>query len=136
MFSPYLTTQTVDKPTLAPDTAGHHANLLDLFLASCFDQCSAKVLPSLGTSDHSLIYVKLDVNLLISSDVPFHRTILLYNKTSDHTLLMYLSLKTNPLGQIISGFENVIPPKKYQQKPNSQLWFPLECDMALTRNKH
>lgn len=35
-----------DRPTRAPDTAGHHANLLDLFLASCFDQCSAKVLPS------------------------------------------------------------------------------------------
>lgn len=48
------------KHTCVPGIAGHHANLLNLFIISCPDQWADEVLLLLDTSDYSLIYVKVD----------------------------------------------------------------------------
>lgn len=56
----YELTQVVGKPIRVPDTTGHHANVLELFFASCPDQYSVEVLPPVNTSDHSLISAKFD----------------------------------------------------------------------------
>lgn len=56
-FLSLMTWQFVDKPTCIPDIAGHPTNVLDLDLTSCPDQWSTEVLPPLGTSDHSMIYI-------------------------------------------------------------------------------
>lgn len=52
----YKLTQIVDKPSRIPKTR-HCTNI---FLTSCSEKCSAKVLPLLGTADHSLVSVKID----------------------------------------------------------------------------
>lgn len=48
------------------DIGGHRANLLDLFLTSCPDKCSTEELPSMGSSDYSLVYIRIDAKPLIS----------------------------------------------------------------------
>lgn len=70
-----------NKPTYVSNIIGHHANLLNLFLTSFPDKCSAEVLTLLCSSDHSLINVKIDAKPKTSSNVPFHRTIFWYTKT-------------------------------------------------------
>lgn len=56
------------KPSRIPKTR-HCTNI---FLTSCSEKCSAKVLPLLGTADHSLVSVKIGAKSKVS---PFHRTI-------------------------------------------------------------
>lgn len=90
-FITYKLTQIVDKPTCVPDTTGHHISLLDHFLISCPEKCFVEVLPPLGTSDHSLINVKIDGKSKAFPDVPFHRTIFQYTKTDSDSFRSYIT---------------------------------------------
>lgn len=78
------------------------------------DQCSAEVLRPLGTSDHFLVFVKLDAKPKTSSDVPFHRTLYQYNKadcnrfrsyiTEEHPSALYKSKLPGWSHSFLSGF--------------------------------
>lgn len=76
----YELTQIIREPTQVLDKKGHQVNLLSFILTSCPDKCLSKVLPPLGTSDHSLISVQIDAKLKVSPDVPFHGMIFHYAK--------------------------------------------------------
>lgn len=73
-----------------PNTTGHYTNRLGLFLTSCPDKCLSKVLPPLGTSDHSLITVQIDAKPKAYPDVPFHRTIFRYAKADRDSFGSYM----------------------------------------------
>lgn len=58
----------------------HDANILGHVINSYLINVSLNYLPPLSTSDHFLIYVKIDAKPKATSDMPFHRTIYLYTK--------------------------------------------------------
>lgn len=137
----YELIQFVDKFTCILNTAEHHANQLEVFFTSCSNQCSTELLPPLASSDHSLIFVKVDAKPKSTSDVMFHGTIYHHNKASDLTLQKpYFSvLFKGTLSRVASfiskwipsSIEGFIPHKKCQQKANSQPWFMPECTVTL-----
>lgn len=75
----YELTQIVDKSSCFADI-GYPANTLDRVFLTCLDQYSNDVLLPLGTSNLSLIYVKVDAKSESSSNVTFYRTIYQYFK--------------------------------------------------------
>ena len=52
-------TQIVSSPTHIPDRVADGRYLLDLFLCSNPDDCSAKVLPPIDNSDHSVVSISV-----------------------------------------------------------------------------
>lgn len=70
MISPSLMNWSIiiTNPTHVSDIAWHHANLLKPFFTFSPNKCSAEVLPSLDTSDHSLANVKNDAKLKAFSE--------------------------------------------------------------------
>jgi hypothetical protein len=53
--SNYQLTQLIKEPTKIPHVAGHQGYLLDLFLTSCPNKYSTKVVDPLESSDHCVI---------------------------------------------------------------------------------
>ena len=146
----YDLTQIVDSPTRVPDAEGHFANLLDLFLTSSPELCTASVQSPLGTSDHSVVSVKVKSKCKDSSDIPFHRSVFRYAKAdwdnfrsfiSDIPLRDVFRKSASKIAKEISewltlGIAYFIPSKKYQQRPNSQPWFTPECAAAIAHRNH
>ena len=146
----YDLTQIVKSPTRVPDADGHFANLLDLFLTSCPDLCTHSVGSPLGSSDHSVVSVKVLSKCKASSDVPFHRSVFRYAKADWDGFRSFLA--DIPLNSIFKrgpsriakelsdwitvGMECFIPSKKYQQRPNSQPWFTPECASSIAHRNH
>lgn len=97
----------------------------------------------LGTSDHFLIFVTVDAKLKTSSDVLFHRTIYCHHKDVFDiaaSAMMDLRLSSKAgfegwpllfLSEISLVLKALSLTKKYQQEPNNQLWFILECNVTL-----
>lgn len=57
----YKESQIIEEPTHVPDATGYAAFLdLFFFFTSYLEKCSTQLLPSLGTSKHSLVRVKVD----------------------------------------------------------------------------
>ena len=73
-------TQIVSFPTRIPDYGGQEPSLLDLFLTTTPDICSATSYPPLGTSDHVVVSVFVDFKVKSVHDAPFHRTVFSYDK--------------------------------------------------------
>lgn len=76
--------QIFHKPTHVPDTDRQYASLLDLFLSTCRELCSSPVLSPVGSSDHSVVSVKIKTKCNKYSDVPLHRTVYGYSM-ADYT---------------------------------------------------
>ena len=70
----YELKQIIPFPTRVPDTANHFPSLLDLFLTSVPEFCTPTRLPPLGSSDHCVVSVSIDMPSKCSSEVHFHRT--------------------------------------------------------------
>ena len=146
----YELTQIVDKPTRIPDNINHSPNLLDLFLTSCPDLCTATVMSPLGRSDHCMVSVKVDIQCKESSDVPFQRTVFRYSKADWDGFRSFMAdapldaifnsdsseAATSVSDWILAGMEIFIPSKKYQQKSNSQPWFTPGCAAAIAHRNH
>ena len=64
-------TRMVNFPTGIPDCDSLSA-LLDLFLSSDANNCSAMAFPSLGNSDHNVVSVSIDFPSNSQQDAPFH----------------------------------------------------------------
>lgn len=132
--------QIVDKFTCILNTAEHHANQLEVFFTSCSNQCSTGLLPPLASSDHTLIFGKVDAKLKSTSDVMFHGTIYHHNKASDLTLQKpYFSVFFKGTLSSVASFiskwipssiEGFIPHKKLSAK-GKQSWFMPECAVTL-----
>lgn len=71
----YELTQIIEELTPVPNVMWQQANLFNLFLTYCTDECLAKVLPTIGTSDHSLS--SQCPNWFQTNDIP--RFTVLYN---------------------------------------------------------
>lgn len=97
----YELTQIIEEPTQVPDTTGQQANLLDLFLASCPDISSAKVLAPIGMSDHSLVSVQIDSKRITSPDLPCHRIVFCYVEADWGSIWSYM----------MQASSNMLPPK-------------------------
>ena len=146
----YDLTQIVNEPTRVPDSDSQYASLLDLFLTTCPELCSSSVLSPLGSSDHSVVSVKIKTKCYKSSDVPLHRTVYRYTMAdwdSFRTFIADLPLSSmfkKDVSSIVSdltewlivGIDHFIPAKKFQQKPNSQPWFSPECAAAIAHRNH
>lgn len=66
-------------------------NSLNYYLHSTLKSASLKFYPSLGTSDHSQVSFKVDIQPKVSSDVPFHRTIFWYTKADLYSFRFYMA---------------------------------------------
>ena len=146
----YELTQIIDSPTHVPDIIGQYHNLLDLYLTTCPNLCTANVLSPLGRSDHCMVTVAIDVQCKESTDVPFHRTVYRYSKAdwdsfrsfiADAPLDYIFKFRASKAASLITdwvltGMDTFIPHKKYQQKPNSQPWFSPECAAAIAHRNH
>lgn len=87
----YQLTQIIEELTQVWNTMGQLVNLLDLFLITCPDKCSAKVLLSIGMSDHSLVSIQIDSKSMTSLDLPFHRMFFLNAKANLYSLQSYMT---------------------------------------------
>lgn len=96
-FIAYKLTYIVDKPTYVLDITGHHANL-DFFLTSCLDKCSAKVLPPLGSSNYSLINVKIDTKPKVYPLMSYFIRIFWYSKADWDSFRFHIA------GDLLSAF--------------------------------
>ena len=146
----YGLTQIVKGPTRVPDVIGQTANLLDLFLTTVPDKCDSTTSSPLGSSDHSVVVVKIDAKCKESNDAPFHRTVFRYSEADWDSLRLFIAdapissfFKNKPtkIAQLLTewihaGMESFIPSKKYQQRPNSQPWFTPECAAAIAHRNH
>ena len=146
----YGLTQIVKGPTRVPDVKGQTANLLDLFLTTVPDKCDSTTSSPLGSSDHSVVIVKIDATCKGSNDVPFHRTVFRYSEADWDSLRLFIAdapissfFKNKPtkIAKLLTewihaGMESFIPCKKYQQRPNSQPWFTPECAAAIAHRNH
>ena len=146
----YGLTQIVDQTTRVPKNSRERPNLLDLFLTNCPEFCTATVESPLGSSDHSVISVRVDIQCKESSDVPYHRTIYRYSKADWDGFRNFIAdaplealfqgnpseMATSITEWIQTGIDIFIPHKKYQQKPNSQPWFTPECAAAIAHRNH
>ena len=146
----YGLSQIVKEPTHIPDVDGQFHSLLDLFLTSCHDRCVSSVLSPLGSSDHSVVSVKIESKLKETSDVPFHRTVFRYSKADWDSFRSFITDAPLPTifksgackaatyisEWIIDGMNCFIPSKKFQQRPNSQPWFTPECAAAIAHRNH
>ena len=146
----YELTQIIDSPTHVPDIIDQYHNLLDLYLTTCPDLCTATVSSPLGRSDHCMVSVAIDVQCKQSTDVPFHRTVYRYSKAdwdgfrsfiADAPHSYIFKFRASKIASLItdwvlSGMDTFIPHKKYQQKPNSQPWFGPECAAAIAHRNH
>ena len=146
----YGLTQIVDQTTRVPKNSRERPNLLDLFLTNCPEFCTATVESPLGSSDHSVISVRVDIQCKESSDVPYHRTIYRYSKADWDGFRNFIAdaplealfqgnpseMATSITEWIQTGIDIFIPHKKYQQKPNSQPWFTPECAAAICQRNH
>lgn len=106
-----------------------------------------KVLPALGTSDYSLINVKVDFKPKAFPGVPFHRTIFRYPNAVWDSFRCYtaesLSFFKNRVSRtdvlisewIFSDIESFIT-EKYQHKLNCQPWFTPECAAVIAKRIH
>ena len=65
-------TQMVNFPTRIQDCDSYSPALLDFFLCSDTNICSAMVFPSLGNSDHVVVSVSIDFPSNSQQDAPFH----------------------------------------------------------------
>ena len=143
-------TQIVDFPTRIPDCDTHNPALLDLFLTSNPDVCSAEAFAPLGNSDHVVVSVSIDFVISSDRDAPFHRTAFNYTKADwdgfrDH-------LRDVPWDDIFHGgaskaasefsewlqvgVDVYIPNRKYQVKPHSSPWFTPACAAAIAHRNH
>lgn len=86
----YELTQIVDNSSCFTDI-GYPANTLDLVFITCLGQYSNGVLLPLGTSNRSLIYVKVDAKSESSSDVTFYRTIYQYFKADSDSFRSHIA---------------------------------------------
>ena len=70
----YELKQIIPFPTRVLDTANHFPSLLDLFLTYVPEFFTPTRLPPLGSSDHCVVSVSIDMPSKCSSEVPFHQT--------------------------------------------------------------
>ena len=143
-------TQIVDFPTRIPDCDTHNPALLDLFLTSNPDVCSADAFAPLGNSDNVVVSVSIDYVIGSDRDAPFHRTAFDYTKADwdgfrDH-------LRDVPWDDIFRGgaskaasefsewlqvgVDVYIPNRKYQVKPHSSPWFTPACAATIAHRNH
>ena len=66
-------TQIVDFPTRIPDRDDHQPYLLDLFICSNPEKCSASAHPPLGNSDHLVVCVDVELMVNSTNEHPYHR---------------------------------------------------------------
>ena len=104
----------------------------------------------LGTSDHSVVSIRVDARCKESPDAPFHRTIFRYDQAewdnfrsfiADAPLSVFFNKGASEAASYISewildGMDIFIPSKKYQQRPNSQPWYTPECAAAIAHRNH
>lgn len=131
----YDLTWIVDKTTRVPDTMGHLANLIHLFLTSCPEK-NAQIKCYLAWPILTTHWWMLK----LTANWKCHKTIFWYPKVDGDSIRSYIAnllsvFFKNRTASLISewilpGMDNIITKRKYQQKPKSQLWFMPECASA------
>ena len=143
-------TQMVNFPTRIPDCDSHSPALLNLFLSSDANICSAMAFPPLENSDHVVLSVSIDFPSNSQRDAPFHRIAYDYSRADwdglrDH--LRYVPwediFKLGASAAAIEfcewvqvGIDVYIPQRKYQIKPHSSPWFSAACAAAIVHRNH
>ena len=123
----------INFPTRIPDCDSHSPALLDLFLSSDASICSTMPFPPLGSSDHVVISVSIDLPINSKQDTPFHRVAYDYSCADWDGLCDHL--RNVPWEDIFNlsasaassefcewvqvGIDEFIPHRKYQVKPHS-----------------
>ena len=143
-------TQIVDFPTRIPDREDHQPYLLDLFLCSNPEMCSASAHPPLGNSDHLVVSVDVDFIDKSNKEHPYHRTVFSYSNADWDGLRDYLRdvpwidifrHNANYAAKEITdwidiGIDCFIPHRKFQLKPHSSPWFTPACAAAIAHRNH
>ena len=135
-------TQMVNFPTRNPDC--DNPALLDLFLTSDASICCTMAFPPLGSSDHVVVPVSIDVPTNLQRDAPFHHIVYDYSRAHWDGLRNFL--KVIPWEDIFKlsasaasefcewvqvGIDAYIPHIKYQVKPRSSPWISAACAAAI-----
>lgn len=143
-------TQIVPFPTRLPDRVEQIPSLLDLFLSSNPDICSANSHPPFGSSDHVVVSVAVNFMVKATHDAPFHRTVFSYDKADWDGFRDFIrdvpwasifqkdpSLAASEFSNWIqAGIEAFIPHRKFQVKPHSPPWFTPSCASAIAHRNH
>ena len=146
----YELNQIIPFPTRVPDAANHFPSLLDLFLTSVPEFCTPTRLPLLGSSDHCVVSLTIDMPSKCSHEVAFHGTSYRYAQAdwdnirsyiSDGLFNLFFRFRASKLTSLVSdwirnGIELFIPHKTYQQKHHSQPWFTATCAAAICHRNH
>ena len=142
--------QIVKSPTRFPDRANDSPYLLDLFLCSNPEDCTAEVLAPLGTSDHSVVSVNISCANSTQAAPPVHRTVYQYSKADwdgfrsflgDIPLDFIFNLNASNAAAELTDWLNIgmdlfIPSKTYQTQSHSQPWFSPACAAAISHRNH
>ena len=80
----------VNFPTRFPGCDSHSPALLNLFISSDANICSAKAFPPLGNSDHVVVSVSIDFPSNSQQDAPFHRIAYYYSHADWDSLCDHL----------------------------------------------
>ena len=132
----------VNFPTRNPDC--DNPALLDLFLTSDASICCTIAFPPLGSSDHVVVSISIDVPTNLQRDTPFH--LIVYDYSRAHWDGHRNFLKVIPWEDIFKlsasaasefcewvqvGIDAYIPHIKYQVKPRSSPWISAACAAAI-----
>ena len=126
-------TQIVNFPTRIPDCDSHSPALLDLFLSSDANICSAMASPSLGNSDHVVVSVSIGYSC---ADWVGLRDHLRDVPWEDIFKLSASAAASESCEWVQVGTDVYIPHRKYQVKPQSSPWFSAACAAAIVHRKH
>lgn len=143
-------TQMVDFATRFPDRDDQRPSTLDLFLSSNPDICSVSGSSPLGSSDHLVVNVSIDLNTISANDSPYHRTLYSYNQgdwdsfrdlVRDLPLDDIFALNVNECAREVAswlqaGINAFVPHRTYQVKPHSNPWFSPACAAAIAHRNH
>ena len=87
----YELNQIITFPTSISDAPNQFSSLIDLFLTSIPELCTPTQLPPLGSSDHCVVCVSIDMPLKSSTEVPFHRPIFRYAQADWDSFRSYIA---------------------------------------------
>ena len=133
--------QIVNFLTQIPDCDSHSPVLLDSFISSDASICSRIAFPPLGSSDHVVVSVSIDIPINSKLDDLFHRIVCDYSCADWDGLHDHLrdvpwedifKLSASATASEFCEWFQVridvyIPHCKYQVKPHSSPWFSAAC---------
>ena len=143
-------TQIVNFPIRIPDCDSHSPALLDLFLPSDANICSAMAFLPLGNPDHVVVSISIDFPSNSQQNASFHCIAYDYSRADwdglrDHLRdvprenifkLSASAAASEFCDWVQVGIDVYIPHRKYHVIPHSSPWFLAACAAAIAHRSH